>query len=367
MVTKVLIGMAAAALAIQDETGLHPESLYNGVDRPVVIRVDPPGPAASVRLALLDADGGVLAGPVEVLRGGVDLAAIMPEVWRLRRAAWLQMLAGDDPIGAPLVVQPMLSRLVPVTEDAVSPSGIHYTRIVRWYDEMDPRGAEAAVAAHALDRAWLDPPGASAGDRRLLSSLRVYPDRDVVLRTSEGAIRLAMRPDQAPNTAWNFLELCRGGFYRDVVFHRIVPMTPAGDPFVIQAGDPTASGSGGPGYWLPIEPSGLPHDFGVISMARDVDPDSAGSQIFICLSRAGTARLDGHYCAFGEAVSGADTIRAIAGAELADVAEGRPAAPPVIEAAELVPAEPRTPGEGRSDRPLHERAETPAPPERVPR
>ena len=158
-----------------------------------------------------------------------------------------------------------------------------------------------------------------------------------------------MRPDAAPNTAWNFISLCEGGFYRGIDFHRIVPMTRDGDPFVIQAGDPTASGSGGPGYWLPIEKSDLPHDFGVISMARDVDPDSAGSQIFICLSRAGTARLDGHYCGFGYAVDGAETIRAIAAVKLVDISAGRPADPPVILGTDLLSAPPRVPGAGRTD------------------
>ncbi|MCH8822184.1 MAG: peptidylprolyl isomerase [Planctomycetes bacterium] len=188
------------------------------------------------------------------------------------------------------------------------------------------------------------------------------------MHTSLGDIRLAMRPDQAPNTAWNFLELCAGGFYDGVVFHRVVPMTIAGDPFVIQAGDPTGSGNGGPGYWLPIEPSQLPHDFGVISMARDTPPDSAGSQFFICLSRAGTAALDGSYCAFGYAISGSETIQAIASVELADVSSGRPTDPPVIISATLIDSPPRTPEVGRPDKPLSEISNSVDPrPLRVPR
>ena len=181
-------------------------------------------------------------------------------------------------------------------------------------------------------------------------------------------LHFAMRPDQAPNTAWNFLELCTGGFYDGVVFHRVVPMNFAGDPFVIQAGDPTGSGNGGPGYWLPIEPSQLPHDFGVISMARDTPPDSAGSQFFICLSRAGTATLDGSYCAFGYAIDGAETIQAIASVELADVSNGRPTDPPVIISATLIDSPPRTPEVGRPDKPLSEISNSVDPrPLRVPR
>lgn len=128
-----------------------------------------------------------------------------------------------------------------------------------------------------------------------------------------------------------------------------MPLTAAGQPFVIQAGDPTATGDGGPGYWLPIEDSHLPHDFGVISMARSDDPDSNGSQFFFALSRAGTARLDGQYCAFGYAVDGAATIKAIAEVELADVKAGKAVDPPLISSAELVPAPPRTPNRGRPD------------------
>ena len=115
--------------------------------------------------------------------------------------------------------------------------------------------------------------------------------------------------------------------------------------------------------------SELPHDVGVISMARDAPPDSAGSQFFLCLSRAGTARLDGHYCTFGYAVDGQATIDAITEVELADVAKGRPRRPPVIERAVVFPAPPRQPGRGRPDRPLFEVDEAPAgaAPDRIPR
>lgn len=107
----------------------------------------------------------------------------------------------------------------------------------------------------------------------------------------------------------------------------------------------------------------------MISMARDDDPDSAGCQFFICLSREGTSRLDGQYCAFGCAVDGAVTIRAIASVALADASSGRPVDPPVIRSAELVPEPPRSPGHGRPDVPLSLQAQQPAatPPGQVPR
>ena len=370
MLTTLMIGSVAAVLASPGTSGLTAEWLYNGVRRPVMIRIAAP-PAwaelAPVTLVLMDADGRVLAEPTQARPGRCDLADLMPEIWRLRRAAYLQMVVDDQPVGSALVVQPMLSRMVPVTEQAISPSGAAYTHITSWHEERHPERAGTVgedareeteepepqgAAPTAAETAATDHRAGPDTDNRLLSGLRLYVERDVVLHTSAGDIRLAMRPDEAPNTVFNFLNLCEGGFYRTVVFHRVVPMTRQGEPFVIQAGDPTATGRGGPGYWLPIEPSRLPHDFGVISMARDADPDSAGSQFFICLSREGTARLDGDYCAFGYAVDGRETILAIAEVELADVAEGRPVDPPVIESAELLPAPPRLPGVGRPDRPL---------------
>jgi cyclophilin family peptidyl-prolyl cis-trans isomerase len=297
------------------------------------------------------------------------------------------MLDLNQPVGPALVLQPMLSRMVPLTEVRPHPTtGNWSTRIVDWIDENDPSMltpkaplptvviAPSSVAqppappASTQHTAPLPGGGNAASTRpaapepppepaprekqpieRLFSGLRIYPETDVILHTSDGDIRVCMKPDEAPNTVWNFLELARGGFYHGIVFHRIVPYTSNGQPFVIQAGDPTATGDGGPGYWLPIEDSKLPHDLGVISMARSDDPDSNGSQFFFCLSREGTARLDGQYCSFGYAVEGAPVIKAIAESELADVKTGRPANPPVIDDAELVPAPPRTPGNGRPD------------------
>jgi len=163
------------------------------------------------------------------------------------------------------------------------------------------------------------------------------------METSEGEIHLKLRPDAAPNTAWNFRQLAEGGFYYDTIFHRVVPLTNKGFPFVIQGGDPTGTGSGGPGWWLPIEKSSLVHDFGVISMARAGDPDSAGCQFFICLSREGTKRLDGQYCAFGETVLGDEIIKAIAATPIQNPQTGRPKDPPRIYKINMVPSAPRYP------------------------
>ena len=331
---------------------LQVDRLYHDVDGPVPVTVGPVE-GVPVELVLMAADGSLLSEVVPVTPGRLDISTLLPEVHGLKRACYLQCIAGGEPVGSALVIQPLLGRVAPRTEQARRPDGTPYTRIVGWGPAPDEDDAEP-------DR---QPAPVSAG-------LRVYLDRDVVLHTTHGDIIVAMRPDVAPNTVWNFLHLAEGGYYDGVTFHRVVPLTRKGHPFVIQGGDPSGTGEGEPGYWLPIEPSGLAHEFGVISMARGDAPDSAGGQFFFCLSRAGTARLDGQYCAFGYAVDGADTIRVIAAVELADVASGRPADPPVITRARLVPAPPRTPGVGRPDRPVSEARPPPSVetrPDRVPR
>ncbi|MCA9291558.1 MAG: peptidylprolyl isomerase, partial [Phycisphaerales bacterium] len=283
---------------------------------------------------------------------------------------YAQLLVNGAPAGSPLVVQPLIERPVMYTRPDTRPDGTTtYTRITGWGDDPesllpeDERGVSTTTPTPTGDP---DTPPQPSG-------VRLYVEQDVILETELGDIRFSLRPDEAPNTAWNFLDLARHGFYRDTVLHRIVPLDRNGNPFVLQGGDPSATGDGGPGYWLPLEPSRLAHDFGVLSMARADDPDSAGSQYFIALSRAGTARLDGQYCAFGYAVLGGDVIKRLAQVEIADPARGRPVQPPAIRTARLVAAPSRAPGIGRPDRrveaDLPEPDITPAKPgrDRVPR
>lgn len=109
-------------------------------------------------------------------------------------------------------------------------------------------------------------------------------------------------PDKAPNTVNNFISLVKKGFYDGLIFHRVIP------GFMIQGGDPQGTGMGGPGYEIPGEFSSngfqndLKHDRGVLSMARTMDPDSAGSQFFIMVAPA--PHLDGQYAAFGRVIEG---------------------------------------------------------------
>ena len=195
---------------------------------------------------------------------------------------------------------------------------------------------------------------AARDDSVVRSGWWIRPEADVSLKTTKGDLLIDMREDAAPNTVNNFQQLVRDQFYDQTMMHRIILAGRGGRPFVIQGGDPTGTGSGGPGWWVPIEASTLPHDFGVISMARANDPDSAGSQWFIALDRQETARLDGLYCAFGEILLGRDAIVELAQVPIGDTdyLSSRPVNPPLIKTARLVPAEPRTPGMGRTQKPV---------------
>jgi peptidyl-prolyl cis-trans isomerase B (cyclophilin B) len=129
-----------------------------------------------------------------------------------------------------------------------------------------------------------------------------------IITTSFGEIELEFLNDKAPGHVKNFLDLARKGFYDNTTFHRVIP------DFMIQGGDPNTKdpktprrshGTGGPGYNIKAEFNDTPHKRGVLSMARSNDPDSAGSQFFICVADSPSVRyLDGKYSAFGRVVRG---------------------------------------------------------------
>lgn len=332
---------SGATVAGDDAASLLVEGHFHGRGQPIIALVasDADEP---LTLRLLTADGDLRAAiPVE-RSVPIDLAKALPTLNDLDVAHWLQLTRGDEPVGTPWVVQPLIARPPVRTTQALRPDGTTpYTRVIGWGTRLlDPTNAEHL----ALARSWPPP------DPAPHSGVRIYEDRDVVLQTRLGDIRVALAPHHAPNTAWNFRWLAEGGLYDGTPFHRVVKFDREGRPFVIQGGDPTGSGDGSAGFDLPLEPSALPHDFGVISMARNDGPDTAGSQFFFALSREGTARLDHQYCAFGWAVDGAATIVAIADGEIADLATGRPKSPVVVTKATLVPAPARVPGRGRPDR-----------------
>ena len=125
-----------------------------------------------------------------------------------------------------------------------------------------------------------------------------------------GKIVVELYPDKAPITVENFLALVNRGFYNGLIFHRVI------SGFMIQGGDPEGTGMGGPGYSIPGEFSqngfenNLKHTAGVISMARSMNPNSAGSQFFIMHKDA--PHLDGAYAAFGKVIEGMDVVDKIA-------------------------------------------------------
>jgi peptidyl-prolyl cis-trans isomerase B (cyclophilin B) len=163
-----------------------------------------------------------------------------------------------------------------------------------------------------------------------------------VIKTSEGEMVVQFWTNAAPNTIDNFKKLARQGFYNGTIFHRIVK------DFMIQGGDPNSKdpakensyGQGDPGYKIKAEFNDHPHDRGVISMARGPDPDSAGSQFFICL--APVHRLDHQYTTFGKLIKGEDVLEKIGNTPVERNAQGEPSKPTkrvVIESIKIVPAE----------------------------
>jgi peptidyl-prolyl cis-trans isomerase B (cyclophilin B) len=163
-----------------------------------------------------------------------------------------------------------------------------------------------------------------------------------VIKTSEGEMVVQFWADAAPNTIDNFKKLARQGFYDGTIFHRIVK------GFMIQGGDPNSKdpakensyGEGGPGYNIKAEFNDHGHDRGVISMARGPDPDSAGSQFFICL--APVHRLDHQYTTFGKLVKGDDMLEKIGDTPVTKNSMGEPSKPTkrvVIESIKIVPAD----------------------------
>ena len=163
-----------------------------------------------------------------------------------------------------------------------------------------------------------------------------------VIKTSEGEIVIEFWKDAAPNTIENFKKLARSGLYDGTIFHRIVK------GFMIQGGDPNSKdpakenkyGEGGPGYKIKAEFNDHSHERGVISMAREPDPDSAGSQFFICL--APVTRLDYQYTTFGKLIKGNDVLDKIGDTPVTRNSAGEMSKPTrrvVIDSIKIVPGD----------------------------
>jgi len=304
--TAALAMLVAAGAASAQAT---PDRLYHGINRPIPFSVEAPDDAESIVLELYDGTGTQRVARAGVEAGAIDLFEVFPILWNrtLPQPFYLQTVIDGEQVGSPIFLEP----LRPPRQSRINPR----TNGIEWAPD---------------DR------------RRPYSGLRTYPAKFVEFTTSHGVFTAKLRPDQAPVTAKHILDLVEGGFYTDIVIHRILPTNANGDPFVIQFGDPRGYGLGGPGFFVDLEPSQLRHDFGVVSMARQSDnADSNGSQVFVCLSRAATTHLDDNYTSFAEVIDGAETLVAIQNVELDDPSRGVPAEPkPVVESARSIEAPP---------------------------
>lgn len=149
-----------------------------------------------------------------------------------------------------------------------------------------------------------------------------------VMHTTAGDMTFEFFPDKAPGHVKNFVDLAEKGFYDGTVFHRVIP------GFMIQGGCPEGSGRGGPGYTIEAEFNDTPHVRGVLSMARSQNPNSAGSQFFVCHGAAGF--LDRQYTAFGRLTAGEAALDAIANAPTVPGGEGsRPKNPVKVTKVEV--------------------------------
>jgi len=156
------------------------------------------------------------------------------------------------------------------------------------------RAVDFATACQKSDqKQWDEPP-----------PMIIDPERSytAVIKTEKGDITVELFPDVAPVTVNNFVFLACNGFYDDVTFHRVIP------GFVAQAGDPTGSGSGGPGYMIEDEISDRSFEKGTVGMANR-GPDTNGSQFFICYEPQ--PNLDGSYTIFGQVTAGFDVLEQI--------------------------------------------------------
>ena len=152
-------------------------------------------------------------------------------------------------------------------------------------------------------------------------------ERKIQFTTNKGVFVAQMFEEKAPKTTKNFIDLTEMGFYDGIIFHRVI------EGFMIQGGDPTGTGRGGPGYRIKDEfGEGLVHDSeGILSMAN-AGPNTGGSQFFITL--APTPWLDGHHAVFGKIVKGMDVVREIG--SVATNFQDRPLDPVVMEKVEVL-------------------------------
>ncbi len=171
--------------------------------------------------------------------------------------------------------------------------------------QLGPRDATTPAATPEVNRtvAPTKTPGGTVKKYDAAPPMTIDPKKTytAVMKTDKGDITINLRPDLAPEHVNSFVFLAKEGYYDGVTFHRVIP------GFVAQGGDPTGTGSGGPGYTIKAEFSDTPYVEGTVGMARTSDPNSAGSQFYISYGRL--TNLDGAYTVFGEVTSGMDAAK----------------------------------------------------------
>jgi peptidylprolyl isomerase/peptidyl-prolyl cis-trans isomerase B (cyclophilin B) len=158
-----------------------------------------------------------------------------------------------------------------------------------------------ALALTAIAPAALAKPADPIKEVEKAAGHKVVLGPKIRFHTTKGDFTVVLFPKEAPKTVDNFVKLTKKGFYNGLVFHRVIP------GFVAQGGDPQGTGEGGPGYTIPDElHSTLKHLRGSLAMAKTSQPNSAGSQFYLCFDKI--PHLDGKYTVFGQVIKGMDVV-----------------------------------------------------------
>ena len=323
----------AAGFGAPSHAQVKPAQACALINQPIRVAVTDEAGVASkepspLRIDLVSPERGeiVQSEVIDASQAEIDLARVFPRLWETPAQAVLyaQLARGETAIGPALILEPMAApRYAPRADRDGVP-------------QFTPGAVPSSQPASAPSSR--DSVRGPKSNNRTFSGYWLSVDKHAVVETSRGTLVFRLRPDVAPNSVRNFRELVEKGFYSNIPVHRIASLLAQPQPDIIQFGDPTGTGQGGPGYMIDLEPSTLRHDYGVLSYARTSDPNSAGSQVIICLSREGTSSLDGKYASFAQLIAGAETIRALAKTPVN--ADGKPLEAPIIKSITLVDASP---------------------------
>lgn len=257
-------------------------------------------PDGALQTALTGSAGTARMGRPRVARGPVVPSA---RGGRMKQRQSLVIVIGLLVVVAAAVVV-LATQCAPKTSSEGASDQMHESAVSSEQQNADEQNAEEPAAVFEEEPMHVSP-------------VQVTGNEIAVMQTSKGTIKLEFYAADAPNTVASFIELADSGFYNGLKFHRVIP------GFVAQGGDPLTrdltteqlkagvggAGTGGPGWTQKAEFNSRPHETGTLAMARAQDPNSAGSQFYICL--APQPSLDGQYTVFGKVIEGMDVVMAI--------------------------------------------------------